>query len=173
MVKLVDTADLKSAASRKGAYGFDPHPGHHAKPAACDGLQRGGVARGLQDQCLHIRPVDVPPFGGDSDAVTRWQVHRKRRGFALRSQQRGEALAGRRCAGGHHADAAIARDRQRRLDARLDTDDGESGSALRSTSTAAAVAVLQATTSRPAPCARSWWARWSERSITKASLRSP
>ena len=29
VVKLVDTADLKSAASRKGAYGFDPRPGHH------------------------------------------------------------------------------------------------------------------------------------------------
>ena len=29
MVKLVDPADLKSAASRKGAYGCDPRPGHH------------------------------------------------------------------------------------------------------------------------------------------------
>ena len=29
VVKLVDTADLKSAASRKRAYGFDPRPGHH------------------------------------------------------------------------------------------------------------------------------------------------
>ena len=29
VVKLVDTADLKSAASRKRAYGFDPRPGHY------------------------------------------------------------------------------------------------------------------------------------------------
>ena len=29
VVKLVDTADLKSAASRKRAYGFDARPRHH------------------------------------------------------------------------------------------------------------------------------------------------
>ena len=35
VVKLVDTADLKSAATRERAYGFDTRPGHQQGPVCC------------------------------------------------------------------------------------------------------------------------------------------